>query len=192
VTVKVVHTQEEFTQALGIRFAAYCAEQNCPWGEDVEGNDFSSTHVIAYVDGEPAATLRLRWFSSFVHMGRVGAVKRFRGGNAVPELIRYSFELCRRKGYTKAYGQAERALEGYWLMLGCKVINRGQPIVWSDHEYVEVTLDLDPHPEAITLASDPMTILRREGEWDVPGAIEASSMRGLQKVGFEDKGRDAA
>jgi hypothetical protein len=50
-------------------------------------------------------------------------------------------------------------------------------LVFSDFSYTEVLLETDPHPEAITLDADPYVLIRPEGEWHLPGILEASATR---------------
>ena len=51
VSVKVAGSIEEMMQAFTIRSAVFMADQNCPYAEEFDGNDFSATHVVAY-EGE--------------------------------------------------------------------------------------------------------------------------------------------
>ena len=39
-------------------------------------------------------------------------------------------------------------------------------------------ISVSAHPDAIRLNSDPMTIIRPEGDWDTPGILEQSAQRG--------------
>ena len=54
---------------------------------------------------------------------------------------------------------------------------RNSPLVFSDHDYVEIVAELAPHAAAITLQSDPYLIIRPEGSWDAPGILERSAAR---------------
>ena len=60
ITVSVVTTPEALAQAFAIRSQVYIGEQKCPYEEEFDGNDFCATHFVAYIDGEPAGTLRVR------------------------------------------------------------------------------------------------------------------------------------
>ena len=70
VTVKVASSLEELMQVFAIRAAVFMADQECPYHEEFDGNDFSASHIVAYCDGEPAATIRLRYFSEFAKIER--------------------------------------------------------------------------------------------------------------------------
>ena len=57
-------------QCFALRAAVFMGEQACPYGEEFDGNDYAATHIIMYVDGEPAGSMRLRWFQSFCKFER--------------------------------------------------------------------------------------------------------------------------
>ena len=66
-TVVPVATADEFEKAMAIR-QAYLVEQGCLFAEEFDGNDRTGTIFLGYVDGEPAATLRVRYFADFFKM----------------------------------------------------------------------------------------------------------------------------
>ena len=176
-SASVVATQDELAKAFAIRSAVFIAEQKCPYDEEFDGNDFSATHVLGFVDGEPGGTMRVRWFGEFAKFERVCVLSRFRDTELARSMMDLSFDLARRKGFRKAYGHAQSRLVPYWTKYGFKPIQKNTKLVFSDHEYVEMVRELDEHPEAITLASDPYVVLRPEGAWDEPGVLDGSAQR---------------
>jgi predicted GNAT family N-acyltransferase len=176
-SASVVASHDALAKSFAIRSAVFIAEQKCPYDEEFDGNDFCSTHVLGFVDGEPAGTMRVRWFSDFAKFERVCVLSRFRNTELAREMMNLSFEIARRKGYRKVYGHAQARLVPYWEKYGFKPIQKNTKLVFSDHEYVEVICEMDEHPEAITLASDPYIVLRPEGAWDEPGVLDGSAQR---------------
>jgi len=174
--IVVVSTPDEMEKVRAVR-AVFILEQNCPYDEEFDGNDFSGTHILGYVDGEPAATMRLRYFAGFVKMERLAVLPRFRRTTIAREIVEASVNFCRRKGYTKVYGHAQKRLVNFWSRLGFKPIDKNYPLVFSDHEYVEMWGELEPHTDPITMYSDPHLFLRPEGRWDEPGVLERSAER---------------
>jgi predicted GNAT family N-acyltransferase len=164
-------------KSFAIRSAVFISEQKCPYDEEFDGNDFCSTHVLGFVDGEPAGTMRVRWFADFAKFERVCVLSRFRNTELAQKMMGLSFEVARRKGYRKAYGHAQLRLVQYWEKYGFKPIHKNTKLVFSDHEYVEIVCEMDEHPDAITMASDPYIILRPEGDWDEPGVLDGSAAR---------------
>jgi predicted GNAT family N-acyltransferase len=176
-TASIVATHDALAKAFAIRSAVFISEQNCPYDEEFDGNDFCSTHVLGFIDGEPAGTMRLRWFSEFAKFERVCVLSRFRNTDLGRTMMKLSFAIARRKGYRKVYGHAQARLVPYWEKYGFKPIQKNVKLVFSDHEYVEVLCEIEADPEAITLASDPYIVLRPEGAWDEPGVLDSSAAR---------------
>ena len=160
-----------------IRGAVYMAEQECPYDEEFDGNDFSATHLIGYAGNEPAACLRIRYFADFVKMERLAVRRECRKTRLAFKVVRAGIELCRAKGYGKIYGHSQKRLLNFWSRFGFRPFEGGREFVFSDFDYVEVSLDLAPHPKAISIGVDPYVMIRPEGRWHVPGILERSAIR---------------
>ena len=53
-------------KVFAIRAAVFMSEQDCPYEEEFDGNDFAAaTHILGFVNGEAAAVLRVRFFADF-------------------------------------------------------------------------------------------------------------------------------
>jgi predicted GNAT family N-acyltransferase len=168
---------DEVQKAFAIRAAVFMAEQACPYDEEFDGNDHTATHVVGLVDGEPAATLRIRYFAEFVKIERLAVLPRYRGTLIAKEVVEAAISFCRRKGYRRMYGHAQKRLLSFWGRYGFRPIDGADLFNFSDHEYVEVEGELPPHASAITTRSGPAVFLRPEGRWDVPCVLEHSAAR---------------
>ena len=178
-SVTAVHSIDDLSRVFAIRSAVYMAEQECPYEEEFDGNDFAATHLLGYVGDEPAGCLRVRCFAGFAKIERLAVRKEFRTTKLAYELVRAGITLCRKKGYRRLYGHSQKRLVGFWSRFGFKPIEDRPEFVFSDFDYVEIVLDTSPHPEAVGMdAADPYVILRPEGRWDVPGILERSAQRG--------------
>jgi predicted GNAT family N-acyltransferase len=177
VVVKVSSNFEEMMQVVAIRAAVYLTEQNCPYAEEFDGNDFTATHVLALADGEPAGCIRLRYFADFVKYERMTVRRQFRCSNVSDEMIRFSLALIRRKGFRTVYGHAAKNLVRYWQRWGFEPLE--ETIRFSGHEFVPCVLQLAPVDERLSLDSSPMVLNRPEGDWDRQGVLEASVEREL-------------
>ena len=82
-TVEVVRNLNDYMKVVAIRSSVFLAEQDCPYDEEFDNNDLSACHLIAYLRGEPVATLRIRWFANFAKIERVCVMKHVRGGALV-------------------------------------------------------------------------------------------------------------
>ncbi len=176
-TAAVVADINELTQAFAIRSAVYLVEQSCPYSEEFDGNDFAATHILGRVDGEPAGTVRVRFFGEFAKFERVSVLPRYRHGAIAKVMLDFTEDLCRHKGFRKIYGHSQIRLVPYWKRRGYTPIEKNVKLVFSDHEYVEVVQEFPPHAEEINLASNPYMMIRREGEWEKPGVLERSADR---------------
>lgn len=179
VRTKVVHTLEEMMKVFSIRSAVYLDGQNCPYDEEFDGNDFSGTHLIGSIDGEPAGCLRIRYFGEFAKIERVAVLSRFRQRGLGRKLVVAAVELCRAKGYRRLYAHARRTLLSFWERLEFSPLPAASPFAFSDYEYVEITRELAPSNAPLGLDAGPYVLVRPEGQWDVPGVLERSAVRGV-------------
>jgi len=187
ISVTVARSIEDVTRAMAIRGAVYLAEQECPYAEEFDGNDFCATHLIGYVGNEPAGCLRVRYFADFAKLERLAIRNEFRRTRLAFNLVRAGIELCRAKGYRKLYGHSQKRLVNFWGRFGFKTFEGGREFVFSDFDYVELTLDTTPHPQAVAIGVDPYVTIRPEGRWHVPGILERSAIRPASQPSVERK-----
>ena len=179
IEVSVARTLDDLLQMATVRAVVYMGEQLCPFDEEFDGNDFNgATHLIARVGREPLGVMRLRWFAEFAKIERFAVMPGYRGGEAARALFQTSYDMAARKGYTRVLGYVQARLAPFMQRVGGVTIREGRPrFVFSDHEYIEVERRLTPPPEALTIDSDPLVLLRPEGEWDRQGVIDRSAHR---------------
>ncbi len=177
IAVTVVHTIEEFMRMVSMRSAVFMAEQECPYLEEFDGNDFASTHLLAYLGNEPIGCLRIRFFADFAKIERLTVRKEFRNRGATRPLIEAAIALCKAKGYQRMYGHAARHVVKFWEQFGFSVIENAKEFVFSDFEYIEMQLFTERQPTAVTIGIDPYLTIRPEGQWHKPGVLEASAAR---------------
>jgi predicted GNAT family N-acyltransferase len=177
--VVVCRTLPEIMQAMAVRTLVYVGEQDCPYDEEYDGNDFAgSTHLLLRRNGEPIGTLRIRWFADFAKTERVAVRREYRRGRATLMLILAAKKLAEKKGYTKLLGYGQVRLIPFWEQyFNAHVRERRDGFVVSDHDYVEMVVEATPPADAITLDSDPYVLLRPEGAWDEPGILDQSAAR---------------
>jgi predicted GNAT family N-acyltransferase len=176
-SASVVNSQDDLAKAFAIRSAVFISEQKCPYDEEFDGNDFCATHILAFIDGEPAGTMRVRWFADFAKVERFSVLPHFRRRELTKAMIDLSVDLVTRKGYTTMYGHVQRRLVPFWEKYGFRRMERDLKLVFSDHEYVEMLGEMPRRSDAITLAGDPRVLLRPEGSWDLEGVLERSVAR---------------
>jgi predicted GNAT family N-acyltransferase len=175
--IEMVRDLNDFMKVVAIRASVFLAEQDCPYEEEFDNNDLSSLHLIAYLRGEPVATLRIRWFANFAKIERVCVMKHVRGGAVVKLMIETAVDIISRKGYTLAVGYIQKRLAPFWKQLGFLQREGRSDFRFSDYEYVECQRILPARADAITIDSDPYMVMRPEGEWDRENVLDRSAAR---------------
>lgn len=174
IDVSVIKDMGALMQAMAIRSAVFIGEFGCGHDEEFDGNDFSATHIIAKVGGEPAGTMRLRYFADFVIPERLAVLPAFRKGRygergVAYALATYGFKLARMKGYRRFIGYSVLGLEQFWdrvaVASGGKVDRFGDhPIECSGSTCVGVFGSLEPMPGAIHPREDYHVLTACEAE----------------------------
>jgi predicted GNAT family N-acyltransferase len=180
-SVKVARSFEDLAKAVAVRGAVYIGEQECPYEEEFDGNDFSATHLIGYVGEEPAGCMRIRYFADFAKVERLVVRKEFRSSGLARELVDASVAHCRSKGYERVYVYAQKRLVKFWSKCGFAVPPNARELEFSDFDYVEMINTALRRADAICEATDPYIIIRPEGDWTSPGILERSRVRGLRR-----------
>ncbi|MHA3795570.1 GNAT family N-acetyltransferase [Sphingomonas sp. YL-JM2C] len=177
IKVRIARTMEDIMKCFSVRAATYMAEQECPFDEEFDGNDFCATHFIGEIDGEPAGCIRVRYFADFVKLERLAVRQEFRASRLSFRLVREALSYCRRKGYERAYGHSRSDLTRFWGLFGFRPIAGRRNFVFSDVEYVELEAALPAADDCIGIGHDPYVLIRPEGDWDRPGPLDLSRDR---------------
>ena len=177
ITIKLASTSDEMMQCFMLRAAVFMGEQECPYWEEYDGNDYTASHLILYVDGEPAASIRVRWFAGFAKLERAIILKRYRSYGLFLPFVQWAKEFCRKKGYPKAYLHGQKRLWPIFEKDGFRKVD-DKVFHFSDHEYGAFACDLEIGPDAPTVLTDPMVLNRPEDRLDMPGILEESMERG--------------
>lgn len=177
VEIRVAHGFDEMLMAFSIRSAVFLAEQSCPYAEEFDGNDAAATHVLGFIDGEPAATMRIRYFGQFVKMERMAVRREYRGTTIAFKLLDYSIELVRRKGFKEIMAHTQIGRERFWQIAfrrqgGYRHIAGVEQFSFSGHFFQPIQVSLESEEDSFALDTDPNVLNRPEGDWDRPGILE--------------------
>lgn len=185
--ITVARSLEDLMKVAAIRNSVYIGEQECPYDEEYDGNDLCAAHLLAYIGDEPVGCLRLRFFADFVKFERMAIRREFRKSRAAIQLTRAGFEYCRKKGYSRVYGHAQKRLTAFWERFGFRVVEGSGSFTFSGFEYVEMAAELEPDPGAIRFGADPYTLIRPEGRWHREGVLEESAGRAVSALSSQRK-----
>lgn len=171
-SVTVVHSLDDLLKCIAIRGAAYVEERGIPYQEDVDGNDFTATHLLGYVGDEPAGCIRLRYFAGFIKIERLAVLPRCRGGLAM-HLVRAALAFGQDKGYRRFYGQSAAPVLKLWKHFGFKQRPGPGLAYLTDEVYYEIDLETDRVMQPLHVNSGAAVLVRPEGQWDRRGPLEA-------------------
>ncbi len=175
VRITVARTLDQVVMAMTLRGVTYLGEQLAPYFEEYDGNDFvGASHLIAWVNNEPVGVLRLRWFADFAKVERASVLKPFRRHGVMRALMQEALRYAGRRGYRKVLGHAQLDRVKYWRTHGFRVREDRPRFAFSDFEYVEIERIIQPPANAINEETDPMVLIRPDGEWDTPGPFDRS------------------
>jgi predicted GNAT family N-acyltransferase len=183
-SVTVVHKLDDLLKVFAIRAATYLEDQYIPYDEDVDGNDFTATHLLGFVGDEPAACLRIRYFAGFVKFERLAVLPRFRGKLAL-HIVRAGINFVQLKGYRRIYGQVADNVTNLWKHFGAKQrIGDGVQYL-TDQTYYEMDIELGPSDVVLNEFSGASVLVRPEGQWDRPGVLELGQQDGAPDANSE-------
>ncbi len=183
VTFRVVANAEDMSMVIAIRAAVFMSEQQCPYHEEFDGNDFTATHILGFLGEEPIATMRIRYFGSFAKFERVAVRKEYRNYWAGSKMIRYAKLLCAKKGFSRVYGHVQKKLRKFYQRGGATSKDDTREFSFSGLSYVAIVDTLATVDDALHENTDPMVLNRPEGEWNHPGILESSVSSGTSNPG---------
>ncbi len=174
--IRQVRSFEELAHVISIRSATYLAEQFPLYSEEFDGNDFCATHLVGYIDGDPAGAVRMRFFGDFAKVERLAVKLEYRKSRLAFQLVKAAVAHVRRKGFTRVYGHASSEIAPFWKLMGASEMENRKPFRFANIEYHEMGAELEPDPLAIRYGAAPMVTIRPEGLWDEPGALDWSNI----------------
>lgn len=174
--IRQVRSFEELAHVISIRSATYLAEQFPLYSEEFDGNDFCATHLVGYIDGDPAGAIRIRYFGDFAKVERLAVKLEYRKSRLAFQLVKAAVAHVRRKGFTRVYGHASAEIAPFWKLMGASEMKNRKPFRFANIEYHEMGAELEPDPLAIRYGAAPMVTIRPEGLWDEPGALDWSNI----------------
>lgn len=174
--VRQVRDFEGLAHVFSIRSATYIAEQFPLYAEEFDGNDFCSTHFVGYIDGEPAGSVRVRYFGDFAKIERLAVKLEYRTSRLAFTLVKTAVRHAREKGFTRLYGHASEKMVPFWRTFGGRVLDDRAPFRFASITYREMVAEFEPLAMAIKFGAAPMVTIRPEGRWDEPAPLDWSNV----------------
>ncbi len=118
--VGIVRDQDDVFAAMAIRAVVFVGELDRRITDEFDGADFNSTLILARVDGEPAGTIRVRWYAGFAKLERVAVLRAYRSLRVFNALARFALDHAAEKGYAKYCGTAIPSTVKLWQRFGAQ------------------------------------------------------------------------
>jgi GNAT superfamily N-acetyltransferase len=170
--IKVARDFEDMAKVIAIRASACFSDPEHLYGKHFDGNDFSATHLIGHIDGEPVGTIRIRYFAGFTRIERLTVRPTHRRSRISFRLVKAAFAFCRDKGYLRLSGVAREEMVPFWSLFGGKVSKGTEPIFIYGLPHFEMAIEFPAITTAVRHDSHPLVLLRPEGRWHTAGYHE--------------------
>jgi len=117
---KIVTTTDELIKAYMVRAIVFIEEQRVSYAEEVDEYEYSATHILGEMDGEPMAAGRIRFLGEWAKLERIAVRTGWRGRNLGHQLVDYMLTVARQKGFRKFKMHAQAHLEKFYAVHGFK------------------------------------------------------------------------
>lgn len=144
--VIIVQQPHEMEQALHIRHRVFVEEQNVPPSLEVDEWDEKATHFLAYADGQPAGTGRVRWVRpGILKVERVAVLKERRGSGIGQALMTAMEDYARQRKAARIILHAQVQAQPFYRKLG--YVPEGDIFLDADIEHIQMVKPLNPRTQ---------------------------------------------
>ncbi len=136
-----IEVTRDITTCRALRRTVFIEEQGVSEADEVDGQDDSAIHLLAYLNEAPVGTARLLLKGDTGKIGRVCVLREARGTGLGAALIRAALAEFRAiPGVTRATLGAQSHATGFHAALGFRVI--GEEFIDAGIPHREMVLDL--------------------------------------------------
>ncbi len=171
VTTRLAGRMEDTLQAFAVRAACFIGEQEVPYSEEFDGQDFGATHLVAHLGNEPVGALRIRWFQSFAMPERLAVMQRFRGHRVGQLLLERARALAESRGCNILYTRVSPGQATYFTKQGWRQLDDGQTP--GARPTVTLIRPVDPAKESAEIADTDAIALSTQYRLDMPAGAAA-------------------
>ena len=117
--VKKITSTDEFTHAHTIRELVFQQEQGVEPALEFDGQDEISEHIIAYLDGQPVGTARIRYLDDrTAKIERLAVLPIARGKGIGKQIMQLALDIAAKKNIQEAVIHAQHYIMGLHQKLG--------------------------------------------------------------------------
>ena len=113
---------EDLIRVIVVRGIVFVEEQGVPYEIEHDAYDFSATHILGEMDGEPFATGRIRAIGEYAKLERVAVRKAYRGKNLGHELTEFMIAGAKERGFEKFKVHAQSYLTDFYRKHGFEIV----------------------------------------------------------------------
>ncbi|HOY69028.1 MAG TPA: GNAT family N-acetyltransferase [Candidatus Ozemobacteraceae bacterium] len=143
VAVRAATTAEELDQVYEIRRRVFVEEQHVPLDHERDAIDDRALHVIASLDGKPAAAARLftdAHDARLAWIGRLAVLPAARRAGVASAIMTFLLDRCRREGISRVRLHAQTYVRELYARLG--FVEAGGEFLEENLPHIEMELFL--------------------------------------------------
>lgn len=113
----------ELEKAFHIREVVFVQEQQCPIEDEFDEYDHLDAacfHILAYQEGQPAGTGRVRFNEKTAKLERICILKQFRGKGIGKDIVRALENIAHKHHASEVVLHGQEHAEGFYHSLGYK------------------------------------------------------------------------
>ncbi|MDO8142921.1 MAG: GNAT family N-acetyltransferase [Candidatus Brocadiales bacterium] len=130
---KVVTNLEDLIKAFIVRGIVFIEEQGVPYTIERDEHDFSATHILGEINGEPFAAGRIRTVGEYAKLERVAIRKSYRGKGLGHKLTEFMIAVAQEQGFKRFKVHAQSYLKNFYQKHGFEVVGNMFKEAGIDH-----------------------------------------------------------
>ncbi len=140
--IQIANYATEAAAIQSIRRRVFSQEQNVPESLDIDGQDPTAQHLLAYVDQQAVATLRLRCLDgTLAKIERLAVLAAYRRQGIAHQLMVVALEELRSQGIQTVIVHAQRYIQPLYDRLD--FIPQGEPFWEAGIEHLKMQRSLE-------------------------------------------------
>ncbi|MDX2231254.1 MAG: GNAT family N-acetyltransferase [Leptolyngbyaceae cyanobacterium bins.349] len=117
--IRTAELPDDLPQIHKIRYLVFQIEQGVAPELEFDGKDDESSHLLALINQEAVATVRLRPLNlATIKLERFAVLQQFRGQGVGYHLMQYSLDWVRQNQITQVQMNAQLAVQGFYEKFG--------------------------------------------------------------------------
>ncbi|WP_299411238.1 GNAT family N-acetyltransferase [Acaryochloris sp. IP29b_bin.148] len=145
--IRLTSYSESTSDIFWIRQQVFHLEQKIDPGLDMDGEDDSAEHFIAYWQQQPVGIARLRAYGDGTQakIERVAVLKAFRGRGIGTAIATAVLTHAQQQGFTSALLYAQAPSASFYEPFGFQ--RRGEPFIQADLPHIAMVKELNRTPD---------------------------------------------